>query len=64
MLDLIFDNRSYDPAIVYQLGNVVSTYSGMYTKGNTAVASSMENISSSAQNAADKFIDSFTAMRQ
>ena len=59
MLDLIFQNRSYDPGLIFNFGNFMSTYVNLLFKGDTNVASMIESQRARAESQIDAFNEKF-----
>ena len=59
MLDIILQNRMFDPGIIYDFGNVLSSYHSLAAKGGTDISSMLEKQGAKAQKAIDDFNDKF-----
>lgn len=55
MLDLIFQHRVYDLGLIYNYGEVVSSYTGLVAKGDANVASMIDKQSAKAEKQINDF---------
>ena len=64
MLDLIFENRAYDIAIQYTIGNIVDVFCSMFTDGGKEVASKYESSKKAVTTAMEDFYTRFIEMTE
>lgn len=57
MLDIIFDNRIWDPAAVYDFGSSLYMYTDLLLSENNGIASAIEQRSSSIQTSIDNILE-------
>ena len=62
MLDMIFDNRVYDPAVQSSIGNLVNDLSQMFADENKAIASTFEKKDKQVKRALESFLKSFESL--
>lgn len=56
-LDIILDNRVYDPGCVYNFGDITGTMMSGYTKGSSQVASLIASNKDKVNKAIDEFVE-------
>ena len=59
MLDLIFQNRSYDLGLIYDYGSIVSSFVKLAAKGDTDAASMIESQRAKAETKISEFNEKF-----
>ena len=59
MLDIIIQNRIFDPGLIYNFGNVMSSYQSLVAKGDLTAASMLEKQNEKIEKDIDDFNSKF-----